>query len=232
MNQRKVWMRLLLGAALLAAVVWQGRHFAHWIPQIETAVAGLGVWGPVAFVLGVAVLSPLLFPDSLFGIVAGFVFGLAAGTLYYFVAIYLVNLAIFALGRNWLRGPILRLAEKRPQTHAILESAHRDAVRLTLLIRLVPLNVAFVSYVLGAGRFPWRAVWIGNLALLPHLFLPVYLGHVANRAATWADRTGSSAGVEDAGLLVGLVAAVVVVAIVTRMATRAVRALEGDTTDA
>jgi len=232
MNQRKIWTRLLLGTGLLAAIVWQGRHLAHWIPQVETAVAGLGVWGPVVFMLGVVVLSPLLFPDSLFGIVAGFVFGLAAGTLYYFVAIYLVNLAIFALGRSWLRGPILRVAANRPQAHAILEGAHRDAVRLTLLIRLVPLNVAFVSYVLGAARFPWRAVLIGNLALLPHLFLPVYLGHVANAAATWTKREGTSVLLEDAGLLLGLVAAASVVAIVARMATRAVKALESDSTDA
>lgn len=78
-------------------------------------------------------LSPLVFPDSLFGLVAGFAFGLGVGGLYLFVAIYLANIVIFALGRNWLRGPILRWADSRPQVHAILRGAQRDLTRLTLL---------------------------------------------------------------------------------------------------
>jgi uncharacterized membrane protein YdjX (TVP38/TMEM64 family) len=212
---------MLLGGVLLGLLVWQGHRVAHLVPQAEAAVADLGVWGPLVYMAGVALLSPLLFPDSLFGIVAGFVFGLADGTLYYFVAIYLANLAIFALGRTWLRGPILRFVENRPNAQAILRGAHRDSLRLTLLIRLVPVNVAFVSYVLGAGRFPWRAVLIGNFALLPHLFLPVYLGHVARDATELAARGAGSRYVEDVGVLAGLVAAAIVVAVVTRMASRA-----------
>lgn len=228
MKEPRFWIQVLLGCTMLALFVWQGRHVTNLIPQAEAAVADLGVWGPVVFMIGVAVLSPLLFPDSLFGLVAGFVFGLGTGTLYVFVAIYLANIAIFALGRAWLRGPILRLAESRPQAHAILRSARRDSTRLTLLIRLVPLNVAFVSYVLGAGRFPWRAILIGNFAVLPHLFLPVYLGHVAGHAATLTTPGGEAGYLENAGMLIGLLAAALVVAIVTRMARRAVAELEGE----
>ncbi len=224
MKEPQNWIRLLLGFGLLALLVWQGSHAAHLLPRAESAVADLGVWGPLVFMLGVVLLSPVLFPDSLFGVVAGFVFGLGAGTAYLFVAIYLVNIGIFALGRTWLRGPVLRLAETRPQAHAILKGAQRDALRLTALLRLVPVNVAFVSYVLGAGRFPWRAVLIGNVALLPHLFVPVYLGHVARNAAL-AARAGGAGFIEDAGLWLGLLAAVIAVAIVTRMAMRAVAEL-------
>jgi hypothetical protein len=69
---------------------------------------------------------------------------------------------------------------------------------------------------------------IGNFALLPHLFLPVYLGHVARDAATLSTR-GSQAGyLENAGMLVGLLAAALVATIVTRMARRAVAEIEGD----
>lgn len=226
MREPRFWIRILLGSVLLGLLAWQGHHVAHLVPRAEAAVAELGVWGPVAFMAGVALLSPLLFPDSLFGIVAGFVFGLGEGTLYYFAAIYLANLAIFALGRTWLRGPILRFAETRPKARAILHGAHRDALRLTLLIRLVPINVAFVSYVLGAGRFPWRAVLIGNFALLPHLFLPVYLGHVARDATELAVRGSRISSVEDAGVLAGLLAAALVVAVVTRMASRAMAEMD------
>jgi hypothetical protein len=117
------------------------------------------------------------------------------------------------------------MADARPEAHAILKGARRDALRLTALLRLVPVNVAFVSYVVGAARFPWRAVLIGNVALIPHLFLPVYLGHVARDAAL-AARAGSAGFIEDAGLWLGLLAAGIVAAIVTRMAMRAVAELD------
>jgi hypothetical protein len=48
-------------------------------------------------ILGVALLSPLLFPDSILGLLGGFVFGLGARTVYYFAAAYAGNLAIFAI---------------------------------------------------------------------------------------------------------------------------------------
>jgi uncharacterized membrane protein YdjX (TVP38/TMEM64 family) len=78
----------------------------------------------------------------------------------------------------------MRFADGYPKAQAILRGARRDALRLTLLIRLVPVNVAFVSYLLGAGWFLWRAVLIGNLALVPHQFLAVYIGDAAHRATT------------------------------------------------
>jgi hypothetical protein len=40
----------------------------------------------------------------------------------------------------------MRFADGYPKAQAILRGARRDALRLTLLIRLVPVNVAFASY--------------------------------------------------------------------------------------
>jgi uncharacterized membrane protein YdjX (TVP38/TMEM64 family) len=168
----------------------------------------------------------LFFPDSILGVLGGFVFGLGAGTVYYFVAVYAANLAIFAIAGTWLRGPIMRYAENHPKAQTILRGARRDAIRLTLLIRLVPVNVAFVSYSLGAGQFPWRAVLIGNLALVPHLFLAVYVGDAAHRATTLTTRGSSTGYFEDAAMLLGLVGAACVIAVVARMATRSMAELE------
>jgi uncharacterized membrane protein YdjX (TVP38/TMEM64 family) len=223
LRDSRFWVRPLAGVALVGLLVWQGRHIAHLIPQAEAAVAGLGAWGPIAYMLDVALLSPLLFPDSMLGLLGGFVFGLGAGTVYYFVAVYAAN---FAIAGTWLRGPVMRFAESYPKAQTILRGARRDALRLTLLIRLVPVNFAFVSYLLGAGQFPWRAVVIGNLALVPHLFLAVYVGDAAHRATTLTTRGSSTGHFEDAAMLLGLVAAGCVIAVVTGMATRAMAELE------
>jgi uncharacterized membrane protein YdjX (TVP38/TMEM64 family) len=222
------WIQVALGIALLALLAWQGRHVAHMLPEVEAGVAALGIWGPVVFVLGVVLLSPLLFPDSILGLVAGFVFGLGAGTVYYFAGVYIANLAIFALGRTWLRAPIMRFAEGHPRAEAILRGARRDSLRLTALIRLVPVNIAFVSYLLGAGHFPWRAVLLGNLCLLPHLFLAVYIGDAAHHATTLSTRGPRTGYLEDVAMLLGLLAALCVVGVVTRVARRAMAELEAD----
>lgn len=226
MREPRFWIRASLAIALLALLVWHGRHIAHLVPQAEAAVADLGAWAPVVFMLGVVLLSPMLFPDSLFGLVAGFVFGLGFGTAYYFAGVYVANIAIFGLGRSWLRGPTMRLAKSYPKAQAVLLCAHHDALRLTTLIRLVPVNVAFVSYLLGAARFPWKAVLVGNLALLPHLFLAVYVGEAAHRATTLMTRGGASGYAEDAAMLVGLLATGCALAVITRTASRAMAELE------
>jgi uncharacterized membrane protein YdjX (TVP38/TMEM64 family) len=226
MKSPRMWLHGGLAVALLALLAWQGGHIAHLLPLIDAKVAALGPWGPIAFVLALALLSPLLFPDSPFGLVAGFVFGLWLGTLYYFGTIYVVNLAIVALGRSRLRARILRLAADRPKAQAILNGAQSQALRLTFLIRLIPVNAAFVSYLLGAAHFPWRAVLLGNLGLFPHMFLIVYIGQAANHVTVMAAQKHAGWTLEDSMMIVGLVAAGILVGVLTRLANRAIADVE------
>jgi hypothetical protein len=72
---------------------------------------------------------------------------------------------------------------------------------------------------------------IGNLAILPQLFLAVYIGDAAHRATTLTTRGSSPGYLEDAAMLLGLVAVGCVIAVVTRMATRAMAELEASPED-
>jgi uncharacterized membrane protein YdjX (TVP38/TMEM64 family) len=71
-----------------------GAHAPHPRPTCQNRTWR---WNVSSMILGVALLSPLLFPDSILGLLGGFVFGLGAGTVYYFAAAYAGNLAIFTI---------------------------------------------------------------------------------------------------------------------------------------
>lgn len=222
------WLVAIAGCGLLALVGWQARHLADLVPQAEASVVALGPAGPLVFIGCIVLLSPLFFPDSILGVIAGFAFGLGPGTAYYFAGMYVANIVVFALGRSWLRGPVLRMSKRSPKAQTILRAAQHDPLRLAILFRLIPVNVAFVSYLMGAGHFPWRSILLGNFFLLPHLFLSVYIGHAAQQATALMADGGSTRWLEDGAIFLGLLAAGCIVAIVGRTANRAMSELEAE----
>jgi uncharacterized membrane protein YdjX (TVP38/TMEM64 family) len=167
------------GALLLALLAWQGHHVAHWLPGLEAWIAGLGPLGPALLIASILLLSPLFVPDSIFGVAAGAVFGLVAGTVYYFAGVYLMCLAVQLASRRWLRAPVLRLLESRASLRAAVQTASQGGARFTLLVRLVPVNQALLSYALGAADVPLRFALIGNFGMLVHMFPTVYFGAAA-----------------------------------------------------
>lgn len=213
---------LAAGALALALLAWQGHRVAGWLPQIERSVAGLGAWGPLALIVGILVLGPLLFPDSILGAAAGFTFGLVAGTAYYFVGVYLMCLAVQCVSRRWLQGRVLRLLESRPKLRAAVLAVPSGGVRFLFLVRLVPVNQALLSYGLGAAGVPLRDAAIGNTAMLAHLIPTVYFGAAAAQVTRMAARGHREWETEGAFLLLGLGVCVWLTYQVSRRASAAI----------
>jgi uncharacterized membrane protein YdjX (TVP38/TMEM64 family) len=213
-------------AALLGLLAWQGHHLAHWLPRIEQSLAELGIWAPVVYVAVVLALAPLLVPDTIFGVTAGVVFGLFEGFAFYYGAVYGGCLLAYLAGRRWLRARVLTALETRSGLRAMAEAVSRGGLRLTLWIRLVPINPISVSYALGAVGVPFRAVALGTLAIFPHMFLTVYVGVAAAHMTEMAGQGHSHWAVEGVGLLIGLVACAAVVVQISSVAWRQIRAAE------
>jgi uncharacterized membrane protein YdjX (TVP38/TMEM64 family) len=93
-----------------------------------------------------------------------------------------------------------------------------------LWIRLVPINGVLASYALGAVGVPVRAFALGTLAILPHMFMTVYLGAAAAHVTRMAAGAHAHWTLEGAGLLLGLGACVVVVLQIASMAWRQIQA--------
>jgi len=98
--------RFVLLAVLLAgigcAVIW--RHYLT-VPQIHAFVAGLGPWGPLAFMLLYTVGPAFLVPGLPLDLAAGVLFGPVWGTVYSLVGATagatVAFLAARTVGRDW-----------------------------------------------------------------------------------------------------------------------------------
>ncbi|MGB5265075.1 MAG: VTT domain-containing protein [Polyangiales bacterium] len=214
----------LLGAALIVLLAIEGHHLAHFLPQAERALEELGPWGPLLYVAAILVLEPFLFPNFIFGVIAGVVFGLWKGFLYYFGAVYAANLLVYVIGRRLLRKPVLRQLERRPKLREAAVAASTEGTGLVFWLRLIPANPAILSYALGALRVLPRSVAIGTLGMAPHMFVDVYLGSAASHVTQMAGQGHASWESKGVGLLLGLVAVAVVSWRIARIAQTQIRA--------
>ncbi|KPK66336.1 MAG: hypothetical protein AMS21_02720 [Gemmatimonas sp. SG8_38_2] len=213
--ERVAW---ILAGVLIIILAFEGRHVAHFLPQFERYVESLGPWGPAFYVLSIGALEPFLFPNSVFGLTAGVVFGLPRGILYYCSGVYLANLLVYPLGRRLLRGPVLRMLEGRASLRGMVDRAKHEGTELVFWIRLLPINPAVCSYAFGAIQVPFRAVVVGSLGMLPHLVLDVYLGAVASHVTKMAGQGHAHWKGHGIALVLGLIAFGVVFSRIVRIA--------------
>jgi uncharacterized membrane protein YdjX (TVP38/TMEM64 family) len=221
---------VLAGAVLLAALVLLGRWGGRYVPEFAERVRALGAWGPAAFVGGYVVATVAGVPGSLLTLAAGAIFGLWAGVLWVFVGATLGASAAFLVGRYVARGAVERRAARDPRFRAIDRAIAADGRRIVFLLRLSPaVPFSVLNYVLGLTRVRFVDFVVASVGMLPGTVLYVYYGKVAGDVAAAA---GGGAPPRGAGyyavLAVGLLATVLVTALVTRLARRA---LAGATAD-
>jgi len=181
------------------------------------AVASVGPWGPVLFVL-VYVLATILFlPGSVLTLGAGAVFGVVWGSLYVSIASTLGATAAFLVGRYLARGWVAKKLDGQDAFAAIDRAVADEGWKIVGLTRLSPVfPFSLLNYAFGLTRVTLRdyvlASWLG---MMPGTVMYVYIGSVARAAgekktpAEWA-LYGS-----------GLVATLAVTVFVTRLARRA-----------
>ena len=143
---------LAIVAALLAA-----RYFdaPAWLRTGLEAIARLGAWGPVLFVLLYVAATVLFLPGSILTLGAGVVFGLARGAVIVSISATLGATAAFLVGRyvarDWVAGKI----EGNPKfkAKAIDEAVAREGWKIVGLTRLSPVfPFNLLNYAFGLTR--------------------------------------------------------------------------------
>lgn len=220
-GKRIMW---ILAGVLIVVLAFEGHHLAHLLPQIEHWIEGLGLWAPAIFVAAIFVLEPLLFPNTVFGMTTGVVFGLWKGYLLYFSAAYFANLMVYFIGRRVLRAPVLRALDARPSIRDAVGGAKKEGSGLVFWIRVLPVNPAIFSYAFGAVQVPFRSVALGTIGLFPTMFFDVYLGTVAAHVTKMAGEGHSNWEIKGVGLVLGLIAVGVVSWRITRIARAQIQA--------
>ncbi len=228
----KAGLALRVGAVvvLIAALLLFGRRVAGYLPEFTAWVDGLGVWGPIVFVLGYTVATVAFIPGSLLTLAGGAIFGLAEGTALVFVGASLGATAAFLASRYLVRGAIEKRVAAEPRFAAIDRAVGREGFKIVLLLRLTPV-VPFVllNYALGLTRVRLGDYVRAFIGMLPATLLYVYYGKVVGDVAEIAAGVGNERGWGDHALLgVGLIATVAATTIIVRIARRALREEVGE----
>jgi len=212
------WAVLVVVAVALAVVFTQFDVPALMRDALD-AVARLGPWGPLLFVLTYVAATVLFLPGSVLTLGAGAVFGVVWGSLYVSVASTLGATAAFLVGRYFARAWVARKIEGNASFAAIDRAVADEGWKIVGLTRLSPVfPYTLLNYAFGLTRVKLRdyvlASWIG---MMPGTVMYVYLGSLARVGATG----GKKSPAELALYGVGLLATLGVTVFITRLARRA-----------
>lgn len=227
-SRAKTVVLAVIGVALLVALILGGRSVGALVPQFAQWVAGLGVWGPVVFILGYIVATVAFIPGSILTLAAGAIFGLVRGTMYVFVGATVGSILAFLVSRYFARSAIERKLAGNRKFDTIDRAVGAKGLKIVLLLRLSPVfPFNLLNYGLGLTKVRLRDYAIASVGMLPGTFLYVYYGKLAGDVAAVAGGVEVSKGPAYwTVLILGLVATIVVTTIVTRIARKALKEYE------
>ena len=219
------WLRAAVVVAILVALVLGGRRIGTLVPEFAQYIDGLGALGPLVFVAGYALATVAFIPGSLLTLAAGAMFGLTRGVMFVFVGATLGSTLAFLLSRYVARRAVERRLVGNARFAAVDRAIAAQGRRIVILLRLSPaFPFSLLNYALGLTRISLRDYVLASVGMLPGTILYVYYGKLAGDVAALA---GGVAPRRDTAyymvLIVGLLATVIVTAVVTRTARAALR---------
>jgi uncharacterized membrane protein YdjX (TVP38/TMEM64 family) len=228
-HARSSLVRWALAAVAIVALLVVGRELGRYLPQFVGWVNGLGVWGPVVFVLGYVVSVVAFIPASVLTLSAGAIFGVWKGTLFAFLGASIGSIAAFLVSRHAARQSIEQRIQGDERFAAIDRAVENEGLKITFLLRLSPIfPFNLLNYALGLTRVRLADYVLASFGMLPGTLLYVYSGKVAGDVATAAGGAAVSRGTGYyAFLALGFAATLAVTIAVTRIARRALRDATG-----
>jgi uncharacterized membrane protein YdjX (TVP38/TMEM64 family) len=176
----------------VAAAVWIWREPLGVLlgdrERLQAWVARLGPWGPLATIgLNVAqvILAPI--PGQFVGVMNGYLYGVAAGTLYSMIGLIIGTAAAMILGRRFGRPLVERLLPEDQLTRWDDITAHQGPwfFFLVFLFPFVPDDVTCFLVGLSPLSIP-RMLILTTLGRLPGVFVSCWVGARAAALPWWA----------------------------------------------
>jgi uncharacterized membrane protein YdjX (TVP38/TMEM64 family) len=224
------WLRLALTVGALVVLFVVGREAGVLVPRFAEWVQGLGVLGPIVFILGYIVATVAFVPGSLLTLAAGAIFGIGAGVAYVFVGATVGATLAFLVSRYVARSAIEQKLQGNKRFEAIDRAVAGEGLKIVFLLRLSPVfPFNLLNYGLGLTQVRLRDYMLACFGMLPGSVLYVYYGKLAGDVAALAAGASTDRGAEYwTILIVGLVATLAVTTIVTRIACGALRNVTSD----
>jgi uncharacterized membrane protein YdjX (TVP38/TMEM64 family) len=207
---------------VIIALVVVGHEAELHLQAIEDWVAALGPWGRLAFVGALILGTSALLPESVFGLAAGALFGLAWGFGLTLLGNILAAALQYGLARWILHDPIQRALERRPLLRALQGAVVREGIRFQIMLRLTPLNPALISYLLGGAGARFGGFLVASLVLGLHSIIEVYLGHAGKQLVAKGLSGSEEHWQHTLPMLAGAAIGIAAIVLVSRVAHRAV----------
>ncbi len=185
-----LWLRLMVGAALLGALI---APLILWRPQIAAlfarrahlvaALRGAGAWGPAVLIglyVGQVLVAPI--PGQAINFAAGYLYGLGPGLVYSWIGAVVGSAAAMGLARLAGRPLVVRLLGPGPVERLDRLAAGRGLGFFFLIFLLPGLPDDAACFLAGLTRLP-LALLIAAAALgrLPGIAFAVWAGTSAGR---------------------------------------------------
>ncbi|HKF41936.1 MAG TPA: TVP38/TMEM64 family protein [Thermoanaerobaculia bacterium] len=219
---RWVFVGLAIVALIVAARLLP---IGRWLASFQEWVKGMGAAGIVLYGVVYIAAVVLFVPGIVLTLGAGFLFGLGRGVVLVSAASTIAAALAFLIARYFARAAVERLAKKDARFEAIDRAIGKEGWKVVALLRLsplVPFSLSNYLYGLTSVKF-WPYVATSWVAMLPATVLYVYLG----AAGRTIGQGGHRSPWEWALLAVGLAATAAVTVLLTRVAKRELRGIEG-----
>ncbi len=219
--------RLVLGVVTVVGLFLAFRffHFGEVLKNMLEGIRGMGMWGPVVFLVTYIIATVLFIPGTILTLGAGVLYGPLAGSVLVSISATLGAFAAFLVGRYLARDWVQKKLEGKSKFKAVDEAVGREGGKIVLLTRLSPvfpfnlLNYAFGLTKVNAKAY-FFASWIG---MIPGTVMYVYIGSLIGSLASLGEgRTKTP--LEWGFYGVGLIATVAVTVYVTKLARKALAA--------
>ncbi len=196
----------------------------HFLERLQVTLEQLGGWGILAFAGIFLVVQLVLIPGAPLAIAAGFFFGFGKGLVAVMLGCLLGATVNFWIARSLARGWVQRRFGGNPKFRVIDRAVEREGWKIVTLLRFVPIPFGLSNYSYG----------LTGIHFVPYL-LATFFGVIpANSLLVWIGATsqGELAAVLGKGrarhpleyvlLVVGFIAAIIVLRHITKIARAAV----------
>lgn len=218
-------LKLVLAALAVVLLLAAAKYFhvQEFLREALARLAGLGMWGPLIFIVIYILACVLFIPGAILTLGAGFIFGVIKGTIIVSIASTLGATCAFLAGRYLAREWVAKKIEGNEKFKAVDEAVARKGWKIVGLVRLSPVfPFNLLNYAFGLTKVSLRdyffASWIG---MFPATVMYVYIGSLAGDLATLGAGRHSRTPAEWTMYIVGLLATVAVTVYVTRIARKA-----------
>jgi len=178
-NWRKIGRQCALVSVGIAFLVIAGLLLKDQLPVLENWIQAQGHWAGAIFIGVFFILAMFLAPANFLIFIAGALFGFGWGYLYTAVALTLLMLAQFWVGRRLLKCRMESFMAHHPKFNAIDRAVSTKGLRVAFLLRLGPVPVSPLSYILSSSRISFRNYVLASLGAFVSPLAVVYYGNLA-----------------------------------------------------